>query len=295
MLAWLHKSQWRSQSSGSDQHPTFHLTVAANSTDDNDPGRTRTCNPRLRRPMPYPLGHGADENAYGQCRTTRRKLFQRFVAPTARRETEPEAPAESQLEMLPCFPALTTQTLTSITHSTPKRRAKIARAICLLRLPLCQPGGATARERKQHECPHRLKAPKKTGWVGAEPLGTSHPFGAALPKAGPNVIRAVDRTAWAVSLSTQERAASRHFAMAGATGTIPVPPVAPWSKTRPHAFRPTFGGRGCGGPSAVGTEPPMRCSLPARRRSPAKKSKPKPNWAIELAKRANFPRTTRAV
>ena len=26
----------------------------------SDPGRTRTCNPRLRRPMPYPLGHGAD-------------------------------------------------------------------------------------------------------------------------------------------------------------------------------------------------------------------------------------------
>ena len=25
----------------------------------NDPGRTRTCNPQLRRPMPYPLGHGA--------------------------------------------------------------------------------------------------------------------------------------------------------------------------------------------------------------------------------------------
>ena len=24
-----------------------------------DPGRTRTCNPRLRRLMPYPLGHGA--------------------------------------------------------------------------------------------------------------------------------------------------------------------------------------------------------------------------------------------
>ena len=24
----------------------------------HDPGRTRTCNPRLRRPMPYPLGHG---------------------------------------------------------------------------------------------------------------------------------------------------------------------------------------------------------------------------------------------
>ena len=25
----------------------------------NDPGRTRTCNPRLRGPMPYPLGNGA--------------------------------------------------------------------------------------------------------------------------------------------------------------------------------------------------------------------------------------------
>ena len=27
----------------------------------HDPGRTRTYNPRLRRPMPYPLGHGATE------------------------------------------------------------------------------------------------------------------------------------------------------------------------------------------------------------------------------------------
>ena len=26
---------------------------------DHDPGRTRTCNPRLCRPMPYPSGHGA--------------------------------------------------------------------------------------------------------------------------------------------------------------------------------------------------------------------------------------------
>ena len=25
----------------------------------NDPGRARACNPRLCRPMPYPLGHGA--------------------------------------------------------------------------------------------------------------------------------------------------------------------------------------------------------------------------------------------
>jgi hypothetical protein len=29
------------------------------SMDHIDPGRTRTCNPRLRGPMPYPLGHGA--------------------------------------------------------------------------------------------------------------------------------------------------------------------------------------------------------------------------------------------
>ena len=28
-----------------------------------DPGRTRTCNPRLRGPMPYPLGHGAIDSA----------------------------------------------------------------------------------------------------------------------------------------------------------------------------------------------------------------------------------------
>ena len=33
-----------------------------------DPGRPRTCNPRLRRPMPYPLGHGP--NCILQKRTT---------------------------------------------------------------------------------------------------------------------------------------------------------------------------------------------------------------------------------
>ena len=27
----------------------------------NDPGRARTCNPRLSGPMPYPLGHGPDD------------------------------------------------------------------------------------------------------------------------------------------------------------------------------------------------------------------------------------------
>ena len=27
----------------------------------HDPGRARTCNPRLHMPMPYPLGHGASE------------------------------------------------------------------------------------------------------------------------------------------------------------------------------------------------------------------------------------------
>ena len=31
----------------------------------HDPGRTRTCNPRLRGPMPYPLGHGPPTSANG--------------------------------------------------------------------------------------------------------------------------------------------------------------------------------------------------------------------------------------
>jgi hypothetical protein len=30
----------------------------------NDPGGTRTCSPRIRRPMPYPLGHGASYKVY---------------------------------------------------------------------------------------------------------------------------------------------------------------------------------------------------------------------------------------
>ena len=29
----------------------------------DDPGRTRTCDPRLRGPMPCPLGHGAVQDA----------------------------------------------------------------------------------------------------------------------------------------------------------------------------------------------------------------------------------------
>ena len=37
------------------------ITIIMTTIIDNeyDPGRTRTCNPRLRRPMPYPLGRGA--------------------------------------------------------------------------------------------------------------------------------------------------------------------------------------------------------------------------------------------
>ncbi len=35
------------------------LSIVPPRSGNNDPGRTRTCNPRLRRPMPYPLGHGA--------------------------------------------------------------------------------------------------------------------------------------------------------------------------------------------------------------------------------------------
>ena len=47
---------------GSTQHgdyPKAALGLAQRALMQNDPGRTRTCNPRLRRPMPYPLGHGA--------------------------------------------------------------------------------------------------------------------------------------------------------------------------------------------------------------------------------------------
>ena len=33
--------------------------AAVHVSNGHDPGRTRTCNPRLRGPMPYPLGHGA--------------------------------------------------------------------------------------------------------------------------------------------------------------------------------------------------------------------------------------------
>ena len=36
----------------------------------NDPGRTRTCNPRLRGPMPYPLGHGAVNTHQRYCKQT---------------------------------------------------------------------------------------------------------------------------------------------------------------------------------------------------------------------------------
>ena len=43
-----------------------------------DPGRTRTCNPRLRRPMPYPLGHGPNcilqKRATGCTRLIRHEL-----------------------------------------------------------------------------------------------------------------------------------------------------------------------------------------------------------------------------
>ena len=43
----------------------------------NDPGGTRTCNPRLRRPMPYPLGHGANELHRSQKHI---RLKQHFLA-----------------------------------------------------------------------------------------------------------------------------------------------------------------------------------------------------------------------
>ena len=41
------------------QDVALRVRTFSRATYENDPGRTRTCNPRLRRPMPYPLGHGA--------------------------------------------------------------------------------------------------------------------------------------------------------------------------------------------------------------------------------------------
>ena len=41
------------------QHPGGRASSRSRAQTD-DPGRTRTCNPRLRSPMPYPLGHGAN-------------------------------------------------------------------------------------------------------------------------------------------------------------------------------------------------------------------------------------------
>ena len=47
--------------SGEVYRETTHqiATPTANDSSIGDLGRTRTCNPRLRRPMPYPLGHEA--------------------------------------------------------------------------------------------------------------------------------------------------------------------------------------------------------------------------------------------
>ena len=45
------------------KHPLHVLTCPYPKIGGNDPGRIRTCNPRLRRPMPYPLGHGAYSDA----------------------------------------------------------------------------------------------------------------------------------------------------------------------------------------------------------------------------------------
>ena len=49
----------------------------------NDPGRTRTCNPRLRRPMPYPLGHGA------RCQTCTLFTFPKSTAHQCRHAARP--------------------------------------------------------------------------------------------------------------------------------------------------------------------------------------------------------------
>ena len=47
-----------------------HTSVTTSPPSHNDPGRTRTCNPRLRGPMPYPLGHGAVNKRQRDCKQT---------------------------------------------------------------------------------------------------------------------------------------------------------------------------------------------------------------------------------
>ena len=50
-----------------------------------DPGRTRTCNPRLRGLMPYPLGHEANGETFAHVVTTRFHACQTIWRVCARR------------------------------------------------------------------------------------------------------------------------------------------------------------------------------------------------------------------
>ena len=70
-------------------HPSMFIISMSNNPrkrllNENDPGRTRTCNPRLRRPMPHPLGHGACDMPLGQtaiilCFTNLKPVHRRVV------------------------------------------------------------------------------------------------------------------------------------------------------------------------------------------------------------------------
>ena len=92
----------------------------------HDPGRTRTCNPQLRRPMPYPLGHGA--TCLCLCRktsnTTALDVFPAITDETASwwREGIVHACTESCMHIVSCPP---------FTHpNTPSRRPARVRRAC---------------------------------------------------------------------------------------------------------------------------------------------------------------------
>ena len=99
-LFWLHGHVYSLR--GSNPRPMAHKTIALTTElreptkcsttrtckplhkKTNDPGRTRTCNRRLRVPMPYPLGHGAanKHDARMQTNASRRNTAKPTQPPT---------------------------------------------------------------------------------------------------------------------------------------------------------------------------------------------------------------------
>ena len=61
------RGRTRKQYSAARRAPCAFGRLAGSDVNSNDPGRTRTCNTRLRWPMPYPLGHGARQRHNDPC------------------------------------------------------------------------------------------------------------------------------------------------------------------------------------------------------------------------------------